>query len=154
VDDKSHQSDPEQQPWPNLPNPLQHRMSMKWTTLESVRILQDRLVAQDIQSSVLLLTPSGAICGKLADISDSYEENMTIEKADALDIASASAHLRTELWRMYAKKDPSLQAIDCGAIIHMQDVSMRLGNRNIHLPHIALFASEIIGFSLVSDALI
>lgn len=138
-------------PWPNLPDPLQHRMSIKWTTLESVRILQQRLHSQDVPSSVMLLTPMGAICGELTDISDSYEENLAVERADELDVASASVHLRTELWRMYAKKDPSLQTIDCGAIIHLENVSMRLGSRNLHLKHLALFASEIVGFSLLPD---
>jgi hypothetical protein len=152
VEDQSSQADKEQ-PWPNLPDPLQHRMSMKWTTLESLRILQERLNNQGVSSTVLLLTPAGPVCGQLTDISDSYEENMGCHDAGELDVASASVHLRTNLWRMYAKQDPSLQAVDCGAIIHLENVSMRFGNRRVHLPHMALFASEILGFSLSSTAL-
>jgi hypothetical protein len=151
VSDSSSPKNENEQPWPNLPDPLQHRMSIKWTTLESVRILQQRLDNQDLPSSVMLLTPVGAIYGELTDISDSYEENLSVERADELDVASASVHLRTELWRMYAKKDPSLQPIDCGAIVHLQNASIRLGSRNLRLKHLALFASEIVGFSLVSD---
>lgn len=142
----------EKQPWPELPKPLQNRMSVKWTTMESLRVLQNRLYAQGDTRSVLLLTACGAIQGKLSDISDNYEVSLATDGSSDTDLISATVHLRNDLWHMYAKKDPELQAIDSGALIHLTDVTYRVGNRRLHAAHMGVFASEVIGFTLLPDA--
>lgn len=78
-----------------------------------------------------------------------YETAVAATRADGIDPASASVHLRTELNRMYAKQDESLQPIDNGAIIHVRDAVMRCGGRKLRFPHMAVFASEIVGFTLL-----
>lgn len=140
-----------EKPWPTLPNPLQHRMSMKWATLESLRIIQSRQAAKGETIQVLLLTALGVIVGHLADITDSYED--AVSTSTGVDVASACAHLRTELWSMYSKQDPEIEANDCGAMIHVTNATIHSGAGTTTIHHLALFASEIVGFSLVESNL-
>jgi hypothetical protein len=96
------------------------------------------------------LTSAGLIQGELADITDTYEASVTEERPDHVDTASAVTHLRTELWKVYAQRDSELGPTDSGALVHLLQAVLRIGGRRIRLPHLTVFASEIVGFALIS----
>lgn len=102
----------------------------------------------------MLLTSMGPIQGELDDITDSYEESVASDDVHAVDVVSAVVHLRTDLWNMYSKKDQELYAHDSGAVVHLKNVSFRIGGRNVHAPHMGVFVDHVVGFSLLkSDVL-
>ncbi|MCL6547859.1 MAG: hypothetical protein K6T30_03000 [Alicyclobacillus sp.] len=116
---------------------------MKWVTLEALRILHQRLQAQGKHVTVVLLTPAGWIQGELADFADSYEESVASD-----DPVSATVHLRTDIWRMYEAADANIVPVDAGAVVHLRGASLRMGGRRVRLDHLAVFARDIIGYSL------
>ncbi|MCF8563695.1 hypothetical protein LLE49_02935 [Alicyclobacillus tolerans] len=139
-------------PWPELPSAWQHRVSLKWLTLESLRIVHQRLETQGKALNVALLTTSGLVHGDLAQIADTYEESLN--SPTHADIASAVVHLRTDLWRTYEKQDPELQPTDSGAIVHLRNATVHIGSETVHFAELALFASDIIGFTLTETAIL
>jgi hypothetical protein len=127
---------------------------MKWSTIEALRILQSRLSSRGQRVKIMLLTSMGPIQGELDDITDSYEESVSSDDVHGVDVVSAVVHLRTDLWNMYSKKDDELYAHDSGAVVHLKNVSFRIGGRNVHAPHMGVFVDQIVGFSLLkSDVL-
>lgn len=137
--------------WPGLPKPLEHRLSTKWTTFEALRILQLRLRAGGSGTNVVLFTSAGVIQGELVDISESYEQSVGSHSLPDMDVISATVHLRTDLWTMYAQKDQELQPVDSAAVIRLKNVVTRIGNRRIHLPQLGVFASDVAAFTLTTD---
>jgi hypothetical protein len=153
VGDQQESAD-DKHPWPGLPKPLVHRLSMKWTTLESLRILQQRLLARGAPSQVVLLTTSGLLQGRLADISESYESSVALDAVSDIDVPSAAVHLRTDLWSMYASKDEQITPVDSAAVLHLEDVVMKVGTRKVRLNHLGVFADEVVAFTLSPDPII
>ncbi|MBX5436162.1 MAG: hypothetical protein IRZ33_02975 [Alicyclobacillaceae bacterium] len=129
--------------WPQLPRALQHRLSQRWATFEALRILQQRWARQGKSGHVVLLTPLGFIEGELVDIADSYEASL-----DAGDPISATVHLRTDIWRMYEQVDERLEPADAGAVVCLRGATVRMGGRRLRLDHLALFADDVLGFTL------
>ncbi|GMA52483.1 hypothetical protein GCM10025857_38400 [Alicyclobacillus contaminans] len=144
----------EPQTWRGLPKPLQHRLSMKWSTVESLRILEQRCRAQHGTTYAVLLTNAGLIQGELADIADTYEENLDVDVVEDLDVASAVSHLRTELWSLYAERDDQLTPSDTGAVVHLVNAEMKSGSRTCRFRHLALFADQVVAFTLTSHPLV
>lgn len=91
----------------------------------------------------------GLVQGKLADFSDTYEQSVEGDNVVKMDVVSAAVHLRTDIWNMYAEKDSALEATDSGALVHLMDVQFEYGSNTVQLHRMALFASDVIGFSLV-----
>ena len=137
-----------------LPEPIEHRISAKWVTLESLRILQDRLRSRGESVRVLLLTAIGPIQGNLCRVTDSYEDSLDTTELEHIDIASATIHLRTTLWKMYAERESELKATDASAVIHLNDVVIRFGSRRARFDHFALFATDIIGYTITQQDVI
>jgi hypothetical protein len=136
--------------WAGVPESIAHRASMKWMSLEALRVLVDRLSARSLPAKVILLTTQGWIQGTLCDIEQHYDKAIDANRAEDIDIASASVHIRSEMLEVYAKQDPNLHPIDNGAIVRLMNVTMKSGGRRLRLPNMALFASDVIGFSLCS----
>lgn len=147
-------TDDESMPWPALPKAFQHRVSTKWMTLESLRILIGRREVQGESLHVLLLTTMGPVQGDLADIRDTYEDAIQSDHPGPLDVASATIHLRTSLWNLYAEQDENLSPTDVAPVIRLQNARFRVGTRRIQLPELALFASDVIGYTCISSDLI
>ncbi len=152
--DERQETEDDKHPWPDLPKPLEHRLSMKWTTLESLRILQQRLLARGASSQVVLLTTSGILQGRLSDISESYEDSVALDAVSDIDVPSAAVHLRTDLWSMYARKDEQITPVDSAAVLHLEDVVMKVGTRKVRLKHLGVFADEVVAFALSSNSII
>ena len=130
---------------------------MKWSTLEALRILQDRLTSQGTTVRVLLMIPMGLVEGELADLTDTYEDSVAgdeVSEVSTVDVASATAHLRTELLRMYNERDPELQPTDTGALIRLTDVVLRDHGRRVRLPQLTLFATDVAGFAVADHAMV
>ncbi|MCL6592402.1 MAG: hypothetical protein K6T31_00365 [Alicyclobacillus sp.] len=136
-------------PWPGTALPLSHQMSVKWSTIEALRILQDRLSAQGTDAQVVLMTPMGWVQGELADIAATYEDALGQGDIHSVDAASAAVHVRTHLWNLYVRQDPKLHPSDTGAVLHLRDAVVRVGGRRCRFPHFAVFASDVAGFTLV-----
>lgn len=144
----------EKLPWPALPKALQHRVSLKWTTIESLRILVGRKAANGEIYRVLLLTGMGPIQGELADLADTYEDSVDPQHGSSLDIASATAHLRTDVWNMYASQDDNLEPSDVAPVIRLRNVTIRAGAKRLRLPELAVFASDVIGYTCITTDLL
>lgn len=142
--------DGEESAWPELPAAFQHRMSVRWLTLESLRILMQRRAAQGVPATVLLLTAIGPVQGELSDLQATYEASVD-PKMPQLDPASATAHLRMELWNLYAKADDELEPSDVAPILRLRNAVVGFGGQSIRMSELALFASDVIGFG-VSEA--
>jgi hypothetical protein len=147
--EKSRQA--EKSPCPGLPKPLQHRLSARWTTFEALRVLQTRLRASGRSTNVLLFTAFGMIQGKLADFSETYEESIAADTVHDVDVVSAVAHLRTDLWSLYAEKDKDAYPVDSAALLNLEDVTVKVGARRIRLNRLAVFAGDVIAFTLTQD---
>jgi hypothetical protein len=127
---------------------------MKWTTLESLRILQQRLLARGASSQVVLLTTSGILQGVLADISESYEDSVALDAVSDIDVPSATVHLRTELWSMYARKDEQITPVGSAAVLHLEDAVVKVGTRKVRFKHLGVFADEVVAFALAPEPVI
>jgi hypothetical protein len=134
-------------PWTNLPAAWQNKVSMRWLTLEALRVLQQR-VANQSPVRVLLWTTAGCVEGELADIVEHYDESRSTDDPGDTDVASAVVHLRYDLWNLYAEKNPELQAVDSAALIHVRNATVRIGARRLRIPHMAVFAQDVVGFTL------
>lgn len=132
-----------------LPAHISHRMSVKWSTLEALRVLQSRLQAQGMPARAFLLTSAGVVQGQLADITDTYEEALAGNRLARMDVVSATVHLRADIWQLQATDDPELAPTDSGGVIHLQEAVIRVGGRRLRMDHLALFASDVVGYALV-----
>ncbi len=144
--EKSQKGD--KSPMAGLPKPLQHGVSARWTTFEAVRILQERLRASGRSTNVILFTAFGMIQGKLADFSETYEHSIASDTVEQADFVSAVVHLRTDLWSLYAKKDDAAHMVDSAALINLEDVMVKVGARSMRLDRLAVFAADVIAFTL------
>lgn len=150
--DSDNKKQSEQTPtWPGIPDSIAHRTSMKWMALESLRIVHSRLKQRGITSKVLLLTSMGPVEGYLLDIQQQYEQTVAADSVSNMDIPSAVVHVRSELLNVYGKKDDEIMAIDNGAIVRLQNAVLKIGGRKLRVNELALFASEVIGFTLVGN---
>lgn len=140
---------PKKLPWPDLPSALQHDISMRWLTLESLRILQERLSARHDNIRVRLLTSAGIVEGMISDISENYEYAMGQGLSD-VDVASATVHIRTDLWNMYGSRDKHLKPNDSAAVLHMTHVTIQAHGQVFNMDEFAIFVGEIAGFGLIS----
>ena len=132
-----------------LPKSYEHRASMKWITIESVRVVMERLKNQTDQR-ISLLTPVGLIDGVLTDIAPSYSESFDTEFAEELvpNITSMVANVRIDLLRLIEKQEDKLELIDSAPLIGLKNVTVRSADQVFELPEITLFADQIAGFAL------
>lgn len=144
--------DGEESLWPELPAAFQHRMSIRWLTFESLRILMQRRAAQGVSATVLLLTAMGPVQGELSDLQSTYEASVD-PNMPQLDTASATAHLRMKLWTLYAKVDDELEPSDGAPLLRLRNAVVGFGAQSIKMPELALFASDVIGFGLSETAM-
>ncbi|MCL6442831.1 MAG: hypothetical protein K6T83_05125 [Alicyclobacillus sp.] len=141
-------------PWPELPTAFQHRLAMKWVTLESLRILSERCKTRGMTALILLITAHGPIQGSLSDFAPSYEDAIKDQNVSEIDVASATVHLRTDLWKTYEARDAAVAPVDSAAIIHVANAVLRIGGRRLQIPHLALFADDVLGFTLLSHGVL
>lgn len=138
--------------WPTLPSELAHRISMRWLTLESLRVLLERQSHGVGPERVLLFTGAGVVEGELTDIADTYEESVDSANLQ-VDVASATAHMRTDLWHVLADKDGELEPVDTAPIVRLQNAVIHTSNSTIHTKELAVFANEVIGFTTVRSSI-
>jgi len=150
VPSKSSTDSKEKEPWPDLPKAFQHSMSMRWLTLESLRILQNRLHARHESTRVWLLTGAGTLEGLLCEITNDYESSVAEDNLSDIDVASATVHIRTDMWNMYSNEDKELTTIDTAAVLHLSHVKVRTNNHFVSMKHLAVFAGDVIAFGLGS----
>lgn len=133
-----------------LPKSYQHRASMKWITIESARVIMERLQHQTDQR-IMLLTPVGLVEGELTDIAPSYSESFDEEFGEELvpDITSMVANVRIDLLRMIEKNEDDLQLIDSAPLVGLKNVKVHSANQSYELPEITLFADQIAGFTVM-----
>ncbi|MFC4767321.1 hypothetical protein [Effusibacillus consociatus] len=138
-----------------LPKSYEHRASMKWITIESVRVVLERLKEQTDQR-IVLLTPVGFVEGELTDIAPSYSESFKMEFGEDLtpDITSMVANLRIDLLRMIEKHEDKLEIIDSAPLIGLKNVTVRSSGQIYQLPEITIFADQVAGFAVSRQFLI
>lgn len=138
-------------PWPTLPTQLAHRVSMKWMTMESLRLLLERQAQDGKPERVILLTASGTIEGQLTDIANTYEESVDPSNSE-VDVASATAHMRTDLWRLFANRDEELEPTDAAPLVRVKNAVIHTSSETIHTAELAVFANEVTGFTTVRSS--
>lgn len=115
--------------------------------MEALRVLVERL-KRETPVRVVLWTSAGCVEGELTDISESYEQARGDRSVADVDVASAVVHLRSELWEVYAARDASLTPVDAAPILHVRNAVVRVGSRRVRVPHMAVLANSVVGFSL------
>jgi hypothetical protein len=134
-----------------LPESFGHRASMKWITIESVRVIMERLKDQT-NRRIMLLTPVGLIEGELTDIAPSYSESFDAEFGEELapNVTSMVANVRIDLLKMMEKQEDDLELIDAAPLIGLRNVTVRSSAQTFQLPEITLFADQIAGFTVLN----
>ncbi|TCP59507.1 hypothetical protein EV586_101727 [Tumebacillus sp. BK434] len=138
--------------FPTVPKAMQHRLSMKWLTLEALSKLIKRFEIQGAKPRVVLLTAFGKLEGTLSEIQPSYAQSYSKEANGALrpDVASMVTHLRSDLLTLLEQEEQDLQLLDTAPILSLRDVTLQGGGQEQTLPQLTLFADQVIGFSLTS----
>ncbi|GAX91828.1 hypothetical protein [Effusibacillus lacus] len=139
---------------PSLPKSYGHRASMKWITIESVRVVMERSKTLE-NKRIVLLTPAGLVEGELTDIAPSYAESFNSELGEELtpNITSMVANVRIDLLRMIEKQEDKLELIDSAPLVGLKNVVVRTTDHTFKLPEITLFADQIAGFTVSRQVL-
>lgn len=138
--------------FPTVPKAMEHRLSMKWLTLEALSKLIKRFEIEGAKPRVVLLTAFGKLEGTLCEIQPSYAESYSEEENGALrpDVASMVTHIRSDLLTVLEQEEKNLQLLDTAPILSLRDVILQGTGQEQHLPQLTLFADQVIGFSLTS----
>jgi transcription initiation factor TFIID subunit TAF12 len=107
----------EQQPpkgtFPTLPKVMEHRLSMKWLTMEALSKVNRLQSPTGTESRVMLLTPWGQVEGKMEPIASSYADSYRDQNGQLTpDYASMVAHIRTDLLSLIEQEDSQSQDQD------------------------------------------
>lgn len=157
-------------PFPTLPKAMEHRISMKWLTMEALAKVNKLLELKGPEPRVMILTSWGQIEGKMKPIQPSYAESYREENGYLVpDIASMVTHVRGDLLGLYEQEDSQgqgsqqeqqqqnggsssgLQIVDSAPIISLTDVVLTSGQTVTNVPQLTLFADQIIGFTLTQE---
>ncbi|BCJ85777.1 hypothetical protein [Effusibacillus dendaii] len=133
-----------------LPKSYDHRASMKWITIESLRVVLERLNAHTEQKAVFL-TSIGLIEGELVDIAASFAESFDEEtdtRQSVPQVTSMVANVRVELLRVVEKDEKELRLTDSAPLIGLRNATIHLPDRAVHLPEVTLFADQVVGFAV------
>lgn len=132
-----------------LPESYRHRASMKWVTIESARIVMERL-KDSVSRTIVLMTPAGVVEGELTDIEPSYSESFDPGAGGepVPNITSMVANVRTDLLRLIEKEESRVELIDHAPLVGLKNVTLRTANQVYRLPEMTLFADQITGFSV------
>lgn len=134
---------------PQVPASSQNRISMKWLTVEALRVAIER--ANQIQPGhrAVFLIPQGTVEGDISEIRSSTAESYIEGSNDSFtaDIASLTANIRTELLRLTEETEEDLQVIDSGAMIVLSNVKLMTHQGTQQLSQMTIFADQIIGFT-------
>lgn len=154
--DKQQQEDAQQTQGislPSLPKSYEHRASMKWITLEAVRVTLERL-RKEASGRVVLLTAAGLIEGELSDIAPTYAESfdIDIDEEAAANVTSMVANLRIDLLRILEKQENKLELTDAAPLIGLKNVIIRIAGQTVEVPELTLFADQIAGFYLMDHS--
>lgn len=138
--------------FPTVPKAMEHRLSMKWLTLEALAKLIKRFEIEGAKPRVVLLTAFGKLEGTLCEIQPSYAESYAEEANGALrpDVASMVTHLRSDLLTILEQEEKNLQLLDTAPILSLREVTLQAGGQEQTLPQLTLFADQVIGFSLTT----
>jgi hypothetical protein len=138
--------------FPTLPKAMEHRLSLKWLTIEALRKLVKRFEIEGSKPRVMLLTAFGLLEGTLCELQSSCAESYMEEDGGALspDLASMVTHIRTDMLAMLEKEEKDLKLVDAAPILSLCDVVLKTGGEEQRLPQLTLFADQVIGFSLTS----
>jgi hypothetical protein len=133
----------------SLPKCYEHRASMKWMTIESLRVVLERLDNRTM-GRVLFLTSIGVVEGELTEIAPSYSESFELEGEDSFvpELTSMVANLRIDLLRLAEQSDQQLELVDTAPLIGLKRVTIRTSGQIIELPELTLFADQISGFAI------
>lgn len=133
----------------SLPKSYEHRPSMKWMTIESLRVVLERL-DNGTMGRVLFLTPVGVVEGELTEIAPSYSESFESAGEDSFlpELTSMVANLRIDLLRLAEQSDQQLELVDTAPLIGLKRVTIRTSGQIIELPELTLFADQISGFAI------
>jgi hypothetical protein len=150
ADKKDQSQKPQGVSLPALPKSYEHRASMKWITLEAVRVTMERL-RKEANGRVVLITAAGMIEGELSDIAPSYAESFDIEFDDqaAANVTSMVANLRIDLLRILEKQENKLELTDAAPLIGLKNVIIRAAGHMTEVPELTLFADQICGFYMM-----
>ncbi|ASS75080.1 hypothetical protein CIG75_08880 [Tumebacillus algifaecis] len=153
ANEQNDQQDKEQeaQPaFPTIPMAMEHRLSMKWLTMEALSKLIKRFGIDGTMPRVVLLTAFGKLEGTLCEIKPTYAESYSEEETGELrpDVASMVTHVRSDLLALMEQEEQGLQLVDTAPILSLRDVALYNHGQKQHLPQLTLFADQVIGFSL------
>lgn len=131
-----------------LPKSYEHRASMKWITIESLRYTMDRISTKT--GRIILTTAAGIVEGELTEIAPSYAESFNEEFGNELvpNITSMVANIRIDLLRMMEEQEDQLELIDAAPLVGLKNVTVRTYGHVFELPEFTLFADQIVGFAI------
>lgn len=149
----SEKSNNKSQNVPPLPKSYDHRASMKWITIESLRIALER-TAGTAMNRVSFLTPVGLVEGELTDIAPSYAESFELADGErfAPDVTSMVANLRIDMLRMMEQQENQLELVDAAPLIGLKNVKIHSAGQLIEMSELTLFADQITGFSVSNQS--